>query len=240
MRLASSLLEVRNIEVGYGKIRVLWGVSLDIGVHEKVALIGPNGAGKSTLIKAIMGILKPSAGNIYFSKQDITGADTYRIARLGIGYVPEGSMVIPRLTVFENLLAAVTTKDAEKRKEDTLELVYTLFPILKERKDQLGGTLSGGEQRMLAIARALMLRPKLLIIDELSLGLAPKVIGTIYSALDQLYESQKISILITEQFVEKALRFSQRAYLLEKGRIALQGISEELANNEYIRKAYIG
>jgi branched-chain amino acid transport system ATP-binding protein len=239
MRLAS-LLEVRNIEVGYGKIRVLWGVSLDIGVHEKVALIGPNGAGKSTLIKAIMGILKPSAGNIYFNKQDITGTDTYRIARLGIGYVPEGSMVIPRLTVFENLLAAVTTKEAEKRKEDTLGLVYTLFPILKERKDQLGGTLSGGEQRMLAIARALMLRPKLLIIDELSLGLAPKVIGAIYSALDQLYESQKISILITEQFVEKALRFSQRAYLLEKGRIALQGISEELANNEYIRKAYIG
>jgi branched-chain amino acid transport system ATP-binding protein len=215
-------------------------VSLEVYTGEILGLIGPNGAGKSTLIKAIMGILRPSAGNIYFNKQDITATDTYRIARLGIGYVPEGSMVIPRLTVFENLLAAVTTKEAEKRKEDTLELVYTLFPILKERKDQLGGTLSGGEQRMLAIARALMLRPKLLIIDELSLGLAPKVIGAIYLALDQLYESQKISILITEQFVEKALRFSQRAYLLEKGRIALQEISEELANNEYIRKAYIG
>jgi len=234
------LLEVRNLEAQYGRIKVLWGVSIDVGEHEKVALIGPNGAGKSTLIKAIMGIVKPASGRVIFQGRDITGADTYRIARLGIGYVPEGGMIIPRLTVLENMLAAITTKEAEKRANDTLELIYSLFPILKERKNQLGGTLSGGEQRMLAIARALMLRPKLLMIDELSLGLAPKVISTIYSALDQLYESEKISILVTEQFVEKALRFSEKAYLLEKGIITLQGSSHELINNEYIRKAYIG
>ncbi|MEM4969621.1 MAG: ABC transporter ATP-binding protein [Sulfolobales archaeon] len=234
------LLDVRGVEAQYGRIKVLWGVSLSVGEHEKVALIGPNGAGKTTLIKAIMGIIKPSSGSIFYNGQDITGMDTYKIARLGIGYVPEGGMIIPRLTVYENLIAAITTKEAEKKKNDTLDLIYTLFPILKERRDQLGGTLSGGEQRMLAIARALMLRPRLLIIDELSLGLAPKIINTIYTTLEHLYENEKLSILVTEQFVEKALKFSQRAYLIEKGTVVLQGDSRELINNEYIRKAYIG
>jgi len=235
----SLLLRVNDLSAGYGLLKVLWDVNIVVGSGERVALIGPNGAGKTTLLKTIVGLIKPFNGRVFFEGEDITDIPTHLRVRKGISLVPEGGRVIPKLTVLENLLVAATTKEAKDKLNDTLELIYTLFPILKERKNQLAGTLSGGEQRMLAIARGLITKPKLLLIDEVSLGLAPKVVTQIYDVFNEL-SRLGITLLLVEQYVVKVLKSTDRAYLLEQGRIVLEGLSEELLKNDYIRKTYIG
>jgi len=233
------LLRVNDLSAGYGLLKVLWDVNIVVGSGERVALIGPNGAGKTTLLKTIVGLIKPFNGRVFFEGEDITDIPTHLRVRRGISLVPEGGRVIPKLTVLENLLVAATTKEAKEKLNDTLELIYTLFPILKERKNQLAGTLSGGEQRMLAIARGLITKPKLLLIDEVSLGLAPKIVTQIYEVFNEL-SRLGITLLLVEQYVVKVLKSTDRAYLLEQGRIVLEGLSEELLKNDYIRKTYIG
>jgi len=235
----SLLLRVNGLSAGYGLLKVLWDVNIVVNNGERVALIGPNGAGKTTLLKTVVGLVKPFNGRVFFEGEDITDIPTYLRVRKGISLVPEGGRVIPRLTVLENLLVAATTKEAKGKLNDTLELIYTLFPKLKERKDQLAGTLSGGEQRMLAIARGLISRPKLLLVDEVSLGLAPKVVTQIYEVFNEL-SRLGITLLLVEQYVVKVLKSTDRAYLLEQGRVVLEGPSEELLKNDYIRKTYIG
>ncbi|MEM1749181.1 MAG: ABC transporter ATP-binding protein, partial [Sulfolobales archaeon] len=180
------LLEVSNVSAGYGLLKVLWNVSLEVREGEKVALIGPNGAGKTTLLKVVMGLLQPYEGRVIFRGEDITNIPTFERVRRGITLVPEGSRVVPKLTVYENLKLAATTKEAKDKFNDTMDVIANLFPVLKERRKQLAGTLSGGEQRMLAIARGLVLRPKLLLVDEVSLGLAPKVVTQIYNSFEEL------------------------------------------------------
>jgi branched-chain amino acid transport system ATP-binding protein len=234
-----SLLKVKDVEASYGRIKVLWGVSLLVNEGEKVALIGPNGAGKTTLLRVIVGQLKPLNGSVTWMECEISRLTTYEIAKMGITMVPEGGGVIPKLSVIENLLVAVTTNEAKNKEKDTLEMVFSLFPILKKRKNQLAGTLSGGEQRMLAIARSLMLRPKILIVDELSLGLAPTLVHLIYKLLEELNRNENIGLLIVEQFVKKALEFSDRAYLMERGKIVLEGESSFLLRRDDIRTTYM-
>ena len=229
--------EVRNLYTGYGDTIIIHDLSMSIGRNEKVALIGPNGAGKTTLLNAIVGLLKPVKGEIRVFGRDTRHLEPHEIIKLGVGVVPEGGRIFPRLTVMENILVAMPSRD---RSAATLEEIFSLFPILKARREQLAGTLSGGEQRMLAIARAIARNPKLLIIDELSLGLAPKIISMIYNALNVLWETTDTSILVTEQFIKRALEFSQRAYLIEHGSIVLEGPSHELAENPYVKKAYLG
>ena len=233
------MLRVNDLSAGYGLLKVLWDVNIVVGSGERVALIGPNGAGKTTLLKTIVGLIKPFNGRVFFEGEDITDIPTHLRVRKGISLVPEGGRVIPKLTVLENLLVAATTKEAKEKLNDTLELIYTLFPILKERKNQLAGTLSGREQRMLAIARGLITKPKLLLIDEVSLGLAPKIVTQIYEVFNEL-SRLGITLLLVEQYVVKVLKSTDRAYLLEQGRIVLEGLSEELLKNDYIRKTYIG
>ncbi|MEM0453798.1 MAG: ABC transporter ATP-binding protein [Sulfolobales archaeon] len=233
------LLEVNNISAGYGLLKVLWSVNLKVDSGERIALIGPNGAGKTTLLKVIIGLLKPYEGNILFEGADVTNVSTFERVKKGMALVPEGSRVIPKLTVYENLRLAAATKEAKDMFDDTFELVGTLFPVLNERKNQLAGTLSGGEQRMLAIARSLVLRPKLLLVDEVSLGLAPKIVSQIYESFKEL-TNMGITLVLVEQYVKKVLESTDRAYLIEQGRIVLNGNSQELLNNEYVRKAYIG
>lgn len=233
------MLEVNNISAGYGLLKVLWSVNLKVDSGERIALIGPNGAGKTTLLKVIIGLLKPYEGNILFEGADVTNISTFERVRKGMALVPEGSRVIPKLTVYENLRLAAATKEAKDMFDDTFELVGTLFPVLNERKNQLAGTLSGGEQRMLAIARSLVLRPKLLLVDEVSLGLAPKIVSQIYESFKEL-TNMGITLVLVEQYVKKVLESTDRAYLIEQGRIVLNGNSQELLNNEYVRKAYIG
>jgi branched-chain amino acid transport system ATP-binding protein len=228
------ILKIADLSAGYGDLAILHNIELEIKHGEKVALIGPNGAGKSTLIKVIGGLIKPLRGDIYLQGVRINDLSPHERTRLGIAIVPEGGRIFPKLTVYENLIISA------KRKDDVVfEEVFELFPVLKERKNQIAGTLSGGEQRMLAIARALVLRPKLLIIDELSLGLAPKIINDIYNALLDLWEKTRMSLLITEQYVKKALEFSDRAYVIEGGSIVLKGDSKELIKDPRIVKAYL-
>jgi len=233
------LLEVSNVSAGYGLLKVLWNVSLEVREGEKVALIGPNGAGKTTLLKVVMGLLQPYEGRVIFRGEDITNIPTFERVRKGITLVPEGSRVVPKLTVYENLKLAATTKEAKDKFNDTIDVIANLFPVLKERREQLAGTLSGGEQRMLAIARGLVLRPKLLLVDEVSLGLAPKVVTQIYNSFEELAK-MGITLVLVEQYVRKALESTDRAYLIEQGRIVLNGTSRDLLNHEYVRKAYIG
>ncbi len=233
------MLEVNDVSAGYSLLRVLWDVTLKVSSGERVALIGPNGAGKTTLLRVVVGLLQPYGGKVIFNGEDVTNIPTFDRVRKGITLVPEGSRVIPRLTVYENLRAAATTKEAKDKFTDTVDMLFTLFPILKERKEQLAGTLSGGEQRMLAVARGLILRPKLLLVDEVSLGLAPKVVTQIYDSFKEL-SGMGITLVLVEQYVRKVLQSTDRAYLIEQGRIVLSGSSRELMVNEYVRKAYLG
>lgn len=233
------LLEVRDVSAGYGLLRVLWDVSIEVHNGERVALIGPNGAGKTTLLKVVIGLIKPYSGRIIFSGDDVTNVPAFDRVKRGMALIPEGSRVIPRLTVYENLRLAATTPEARKKFLDTVDMIATLFPVLKERREQLAGTLSGGEQRMLSIARGLVLRPRLLLVDEVSLGLAPKVVTQIYNVFKEL-TGMGITLVLVEQYVKKVLESTDRAYLIEQGRIVLSGSSRELLNHEYVRKSYIG
>ena len=233
------MLNVESIYVSYGRVRALEGVSINIEEGTIVSLLGANGAGKSTVQKSILGLTRPQKGSIKFLGQRIDGKPTEKIVKMGIVMVPEGRQIFPDLTVMENLnMGRYTRKDHAQIKED-LEYVFCLFPIIKERVKQLGGTLSGGQQQMLAIGRGLMSRPKLLLLDEPSLGLAPIVINDIFKTIKDI-NADGTTILLVEQNASMALRVSDYAYVLETGVISVQGTSEELQNNDDVRKTYLG
>jgi branched-chain amino acid transport system ATP-binding protein len=233
------LLKLDNVKTYYGNIRALKGISLEVAEGEIVCLIGGNGAGKSTSLMTISGVLTPEEGDVIYQGQSIVSLRPDNIVQLGICQVPEGRMIFPVLTVMENLdLGAYLRKDKDGIKAD-IERVFGLFPILRERSNQAGGTLSGGEQQMLAIGRALMARPKLLLLDEPSLGLAPIVVDSIFDIIRQINE-EGTTILLVEQNAQLALQFSHRGYVLETGEITLADTSEALRTNEQVKKAYLG
>ncbi len=233
------MLELRDVHVRYGNIRALQGVSLTVGAGELIALIGSNGAGKTTTLRTISGLLRPSAGAIVFEGADISHAPTDRIVSLGISHCPEGRRIFGGLTVRENLrLGAVAQSDGAAAAAD-LEMVFGLFPLLKERLGQAGGTLSGGEQQMLAIGRALMSRPRLLLLDEPSLGLAPLMVERIFETIAEL-KRQGRTILLVEQNVHHALDIADRAYVLETGRITLEGPADVLRHDPMVEQSYLG
>jgi branched-chain amino acid transport system ATP-binding protein len=233
------MLEVSNIDTFYGMIQALWGVSLKIEEAEIVALVGANGAGKTTLLNTISGLLRPSSGSIEFLGKRIDGLKSHAIVELGISHIPEGRRLFPDMSVLENLEMGAYLQRAWKKKEETLDKVYELFPILKARKGQLTRTLSGGEQQMVAMGRGLMSRPSLCFIDEPSSGLAPMVVEEIFHIIQGLRD-QGIAIFLIEQNVQQTLEIADRAYVLENGRITLEGGSKELLEEELIRKAYLG
>ncbi len=233
------MLEVRDLVAGYGEVEVLHGVSLRVGAGEVVALVGSNGAGKSTTLRAISGLIRPSAGQVVFDGRRIDGLEPHVIVRLGIVQVPEGRKVFPSLTVLENLELGAYVPEAKRYRAETLKLVFELFPILAERCRQPAGTLSGGQQQMLAIGRALMARPKLLMLDEPSLGLAPNVVTEIFRKISEV-RAAGTTVLLVEQNVRRALRVADRGYVLETGRIVLEGSGAELLANEHVKRAYLG
>ncbi|MEM4576085.1 MAG: ABC transporter ATP-binding protein [Candidatus Nezhaarchaeales archaeon] len=233
------MLEVQNVDVFYGELQVLWGVSLKVEKGEIVALIGPNGAGKSTLCKSVIGLLRPKNGTITFMGKRIDNLSTPDIIRLGISIVPEGRRLFGNMTVRENLELGAYVSEVRKNIGEQLEWVFNIFPILKERQNQLAGSLSGGQQQMLAIARALMSKPRFLILDEPSLGLAPKVVLTVYEIIRKLRD-EGVTILLVEQYASQALKNSDKAFILENGRIVGWGASENLLKDERVRKAYLG
>lgn len=231
-------LRLQGVEVSYGAIRALWGVSLEVSPGELVAILGPNGAGKTTLLAATLGLRPLSRGRILWADERIDSLPPWERARRGLGYVPEGGRVFPELTVEQNLyLGAYGRPKVEL--QQMLSFVSELFPILKERRRQLAGTLSGGERQMLAIARALMGQPKLLLVDEISMGLMPKLVREVFRTLAKLRDLG-VSVLLAEQNAQEALRVIDRGYVLENGRIIFQGSAEELRREEHIQKAYLG
>ncbi len=232
------MLEIRGLNAGYGEVQVLWDVSLRVEKGEIVSLIGANGAGKTTTLKSVMGIVKPFMGEIVFNGREITGLPTHRIVRMGLSLVPEGRHLFPKMTVMENLRMGAYAVDGSKYR-DLLERVFQIFPVLKERKDQLASTLSGGEQQMLAIARGLMSDPQILMLDEPSLGLAPKIVKKVMKVVSEIRE-EGVTILLVEQNAKISLEISDRGYVLETGRVVLEGGSEELLRNEHVRRAYLG
>lgn len=230
---------MKNIEAGYGELQIIFDVSINIDHHEIVALVGANGAGKSTLIKTICGLLPVTGGNIVFENNHIQNTKPHNIINHGIALVPEGRRLFGYMTVMENLeLGAYIEKDKKKVAEN-LEWVFGLFPKLKMRRNQLAGTFSGGEQQMLTIGRALMSKPKFLILDEPSLGLAPVIVDDVFNIVRLLHE-QGVTILLVEQNVRKSLQVSDRAYVLEHGRVVLNGSGEQLLEDENVKKAYLG
>ena len=233
------MLEIKDLFVSYGMMEVLHGISLKVEDKELVSVIGPNGAGKSTLIKTVMGLVKPTSGQVLYNGQDITHVPAHKRAGLGIGYVPEGRRVFAKLTVEENLrMGAYELKDKKKIAEN-MEKVYEIFPRLGDRKDQLASTMSGGEQQMLAISRALMLSPRMLLIDEVSMGLMPIMVNTCFDVIKKLNE-QGITILVVEQNANKALKVADRGYVLETGNIVLSDTAENLRRDDTVQKAYLG
>jgi branched-chain amino acid transport system ATP-binding protein len=233
------MLKVEGIHTQYGRIKVLSDVSFEINPGEIVALIGTNGAGKSTFLKTISGLVRPTLGRITFMDQEIQGVAPEKIVLAGIAHVPEGRHVFARQTVLTNLqIGAFIRKDVDEIQKD-IERYFKIFPILGERRNQLAGTLSGGEQQMLAIARGLMARPKLLLLDEPSMGLAPFLVNEIFRIIGQLHD-QGIAIVLVEQNVKKALKITRRAYVMELGKILYHGDSKELIADDRVRKSYLG
>ena len=233
------MLEIKELNVSYEKVQVLWGVSFTVNEGEIVSLLGSNGAGKSTTVKTIQGLLKSKSGSIRFMDRNIEGLPAYKIVDAGISLVPEGREIFPKMSVLENLILGAYVPRARDLLEESLEWVFQLFPKLEERKKQLAGTMSGGEQQMLAIARALMSKPKLLMLDEPSLGLAPVLVLQVFEIIKKLNE-EGVTILLVEQNVHHALELSDRGYVLEKGRIILEGKGSELLEHEYVKNAYLG
>ena len=242
--LAASL-SITGLEAGYGAVRILHGVSLSVAERETVALLGTNGNGKSTLMKCIMGMVRPTAGSIIATidgqKHELSGMATEAIVDLGIGFVPEGRRLFPRLTVTENLLMGAYRHSARSRIHENLAFCFEVFPRLAERRRQLAGSMSGGEQQMLALGRALMSSPRLLLIDEPSVGLAPLLVARTIDKIKELKESFGLAVLMTEQNFTQAIRIADRGYVIVHGEIAFEGGSaEELNNNELIRQFYLG
>ena len=233
------MLRISELRAGYGDVEILHGISLEIQRGEVVALLGANGAGKTTTMRAISGLLRPSAGEIRFDGQRIDHLPASRIVALGLVQVPEGRKIFPSMTVRENLELGAFHRLAKQHRSASLEGVLAMFPVLAERQRQSAGTLSGGEQQMLAIARALMARPRLLMLDEPSLGLAPRVVFEIFKTITTI-QAQGLTVLLVEQNVQQSLRLADRGYVLENGTIALSGTGPELLSNEDTRRAYLG
>jgi len=234
-----TLLEVSHIDVFHGTFQALWDVSLTIKPGEIVAIIGANGSGKSTLLDTISGLVHPAKGSIEFEGKDISAIEPFHIVGLGISQVPEGRRVFPDLTVLENLIVGSYNRKARFKREQNLQRVYQFFPVLGERKSQLAKTLSGGEQQMLALGRGLMSDPKLILLDEMSLGLAPIVINELYAILREI-RGRGITILFVEQNVRRSLTEADRAYIMEAGRVVLSGDVAKLCEEERVKKAYFG
>jgi len=234
------MIKVNNINVGYGDVQVLYDVSLDIKDGELVAVIGANGAGKTTLLRAISGVLKATSGTIEFEEQEISNRPPDKIVAKGIVHIPEGRLLFPNMSVRENLMmGAYLTRDAEIKKEQ-MRAVYEMFPQLKERETQLAGTLSGGEQQMLAIGRGLMASPRLLMLDEPSLGLAPMLVQQVFDLAQQINRDFGVTILLVEQNVRKSCEISNRVFVLENGRVVLSGSGKNMLENDHVREAYLG
>lgn len=235
-----SLLELNEIHSYYGHIHALKGISLRVEDGEIVTLIGGNGAGKSTTLRTISGLVRAKQGDIHLKGQDITHMAPHDIVAIGVGHVPEGRGIFPRLTVRENLEMGAFTISSPAEVNQRMEAVFELFPRLKERVNQKGGTLSGGEQQMLATARGLMLKPKILLMDEPSMGLAPVLVELIFNVIRELNQKDGTTILLVEQNALMALKYAARAYVLETGRIVLSGTAKEIAQNPDVKKAYLG
>lgn len=233
------MLQVNDLDVFYGDAQALWEVSMSITEGEVVAVIGSNGAGKSTLVNAIMGVLPARRGSVVLDEVDLTKVPGHKTCRAGVAIVPEGRRLFPHLTVMDNLDLGAFNKSARQHHDESLESVLALFPRLSERRSQLAGSLSGGEQQMVAIGRALMARPRLLLMDEPSLGLAPVVVDEVFEVMESV-RSRGVSVLLVEQNVERALAISSRAYLLSEGRIIMEGTADDLSNDPEVRRAVLG
>jgi branched-chain amino acid transport system ATP-binding protein len=234
-----SLLELRGVTAGYGHFTALWDVSLSVAAGEAVAVVGPNGSGKTTLLRVISGLIAPRAGQLVFDGAALAGKPAYEIVAHGIAHVPEGRRIFPALTVADNLKMGAFLPGARQRFAESLQRVFTLFPVLAERQKQRAGSLSGGEQQMLAIGRALMSRPKLILLDEPSMGLAPVLVLRLFDLIRRVRE-EGYTILVVEQNVRQVLKLVDRAYLLEVGRIKMEGRAAELSEQDFVRKAYVG
>jgi branched-chain amino acid transport system ATP-binding protein len=233
------MLVVHDLEVFYADVQALWGVSFHVDAGEVVALLGSNGTGKTTTLRTVSGLLDPASGSIAFDDRNITTAGTDEIVAMGLVQIPEGRQLWPDLTVQDNLRLGAYSHNAREKFEASLAWVYELFPRLEERRHQRAGTLSGGEQQMCAIARGLMARPTLLMLDEPSLGLAPMLVETVFDVLDTI-NHEGVTILLVEQNVHQTLQLADRAYVLETGRVALEGSAAELAASEYVQRTYLG
>jgi branched-chain amino acid transport system ATP-binding protein len=233
------MLRVEDLTVQYGAFKALHGVSLTVEEGLIVSIVGANGAGKTTLITTISGLLKPVTGKVWLDGQELTGLPGYQVTRAGVVQVPEGRKLFPAMTVQDNLLSAAMHARAKVNREQTMEEVYDLFPVLRERSGQLARTLSGGEQQMLAIGRGIMARPRILMLDEPSLGLAPLLVRQIFEVVQEL-RRRGLTVLLVEQNVRQSLLIADYAYVLETGRVALDGPSQDLLHSEHVRKAYLG
>jgi len=233
------MLEVQGIDVFYGDVQVIWNLSFAVREGEVVALIGANGAGKSTTLKSISGLVRPSGGSILFEGRPIHDVHAYNLIDLGIAHVPEGRRLFPDMSVEENLDMGSLRGDAREKRAETKEMVFNLFPRLRERRTQNTGTLSGGEQQMVAVGRGLMSRPRLLMFDEPSLGLAPILVQEIFNVIKKV-RSEGVTVLIVEQNVKQTLSIADRAYVLENGRVVLEGSGDSLLGNEHVKTAYLG
>ena len=233
------MLQLTGVEAGYDLLQVQWGVDLHVEEGEFVALLGPNGAGKTTTLRTIAGFLPPIRGSITFRGQPLEGVPPHKVSTIGIGYVSESLNLFPAMSIYENLLVGAYAVKDKAKIASTMDLVFELFPRLHERRNQLAGTLSGGERKMLAIGRGLMPSPSLLLVDEPSLGLAPMATLTAFEALKQLH-LRGVTILLVEQNVNTTLRLVDRAYVLEQGRIVLEGTGQELLGNSHVQEAYLG
>jgi len=233
------MLSVNQIQVAYDDVQVLWDVSMKVQSKEFAAMVGANGAGKSTTLNTISALLRPRSGTIEFNGERIDRAPASQVVELGISQVPEGRRLFPEMTVLENLELGSFMAEAKRRRNETIDWVYNIFPRLKERRNQLAGTLSGGEQQMVAVGRGLMSRPKLLMLDEPSLGLAPILVQEVFKSLERVNE-EGVTILLVEQNVKHTLTIATHAYVLENGRVVMEGKGVDLLNNNHVKKAYLG
>jgi len=233
------LLRLEKLDLGYGEVQVVFGVDLHVGRHELVGLVGGNGSGKSTILRAISGMIRPLSGRIIFDGEDVGGLNPHQMALRGLAHVPMGRQLFPDMSVHENLMLGAHLPPARRRREEGFERVYSLFPNLVQKRNDMAGSLSGGQQQMVAIGRALMLHPKMLIMDEPSLGLAPLLVRDVMQVIRTVAETG-MPILLVEQNVSQVLRISDRAYVLDNGHLITQGPSAELANDPLVRKAYLG